>query len=748
MSLRGARRFALGPETWRGDLLRIVLQLLAVLGGLVYLPSVFFALRSGMTIVVVVDTVAIAAIFALRFSVRMRETLRAGCICLVMYVVGAGLMVGVGSISQIYLFGFSLLTTLLLSPRWGLRTVALNAASMLAIGWLGIAAPEMASARWKWSLVEWLVITANFVLVNASLVLALGAVIETMESALRRSVAAHDALAMERGALVKANVALADEVQERARTEESLLATKALLRIAGRTAHLGGWRVDLQGPALTWSDEVCEIHEVPAGAVPAIDEAISFYAPEWREAIREAVERCGRDATAFDLEAEIVTAKGTRRWVRSIGNAERTSEGTISHLHGSIQDITPQKLAAAQHEKLEEQFRQAQKMEAVGRLAGGVAHDFNNLLSVILSYAGLALEDLRAEDPMREDMREIETAGRRATELTRQLLAFSRQQVLQPRVIDLNEIAAGMERMLARLIGEDVEMTVLPARDLGRVLADPGQIEQVVMNLAVNARDAMPEGGRLTLETANVELDAAYADAHVGVVPGHYVMLAMSDSGRGIDAATLARIFEPFFTTKEAGKGTGLGLATVFGIVKQSGGHLGVYSEPGVGATFKVYLPRTDRAADAPRAERAPALLRGSETILLVEDEEQVRTVACAILKRNGYRVLEASNGEEALLVAKELEAGIDLLLTDVVMPRMSGRKLAEALAPLRPRMRVLFASGYTDDAIVHHGVLEAGVAFLQKPFTPDGLLRRVREVLGASWPPGAEGPAGVGQAT
>jgi signal transduction histidine kinase/ActR/RegA family two-component response regulator len=385
------------------------------------------------------------------------------------------------------------------------------------------------------------------------------------------------------------------------------------------------------------------------------------------------------------------------------------------------------------------QLEQIQKMDAIGRLAGGVAHDFNNLLTVILGRTEILLEPLPPEDPMRRGIELIRRTAGRAAELTRQLLAFSRKQVLEPVVLDLNTVATEMKDMLGRLIGEDIALLTTPSPGLGRVKADRGQIEQVLMNLAVNARDAMPQGGRLILETAEVELDEEYARRHVGARPGPHVMLAVSDTGTGIPREIRSQIFEPFFTTKEPGKGTGLGLATVYGIVKQSGGYIEVESEPGRGTTFRIYLPRFDApSAAGDRGPRPAAATGGTETILLVEDEEGVRELARDILRANGYTVLEARNGPEALLICERHQGPLDLLLTDVVMPRMSGRELAERLAPLRPDLRVLYMSGYTDDAVIRHGVLGAGTAFLQKPFTPAVLVQRVRETLDTAPEPAA----------
>ena len=378
--------------------------------------------------------------------------------------------------------------------------------------------------------------------------------------------------------------------------------------------------------------------------------------------------------------------------------------------------------------QLEEQLRQAQRMEAVGMLAGGVAHDFNNLLTIIAGYSDLILRSLGPGDANRHSAEQIVKAGEQAAALTRQLLAFSRRQVLQPRVLELNKLVASLSTMLQRVIGEDVELRLVLAPDLARVSADPGQIEQVLMNLAVNARDAMPKGGILTIETANRQLDESCAGRHVAMKPGQYVQLAVSDTGMGMDAATKARAFEPFFTTKEAG--TGLGLSTVFGIVKQSGGSVEVSSEPGSGTSFKVYLPRIDQPVFVAPEDSKGKTACGSETILLAEDDEMVRTLVRETLERAGYTVLECADPKEARRVSDQHKGTIHLLISDVVMPKLSGRELAEQLQARRPGMIVLYMSGYTDSAVLNRGILHHEVAFLQKPFTPSALTEKVREVL------------------
>jgi len=415
---------------------------------------------------------------------------------------------------------------------------------------------------------------------------------------------------------------------------------------------------------------------------------------------------------------------GDTRWFQTIKVPLRSpAEGTATLL-GVATEITERK-------RLEEQLLQSQKMEAVGQLAGGVAHDFNNILTAIVGYTDLLAAELASNVRQLEDLEEIRKAARRAAALTRQLLAFSRKQVLEPRIIDLNSVVLNLDKMLRSLISENIELKTDLADNLGAARADPNQIEQVIMNLAINARDAMPDGGTVTIETGNVTLDDAYAAQHVSVIPGEYVMLAVSDTGCGMDAKTQSRIFEPFFTTKPAGRGTGLGLSTVYGIVKQTGGNIWLYSEPGKGTTFKIYLPAIAALPeDIGKVAPAEAPRRGAGTVLVVEDDEQLRRLTHRALDAQGYMVLVADRGATALDIARRHKGEIDLLLTDVIMPDTNGRKLAETIQAARPGMRVLYMSGYPDGAIASHGMLEPGVAYLAKPFTTEAITRRVREVL------------------
>jgi PAS domain S-box-containing protein len=504
-------------------------------------------------------------------------------------------------------------------------------------------------------------------------------------------------------------------------TEEALRASEEKYRLLFDCSPLAKWLTDtktlrfiaVNGAACElWGYSKEELIGMPAQQIvhpsdlPSAIRAIAATPPD--RALRGTWRHRRKDGSLIDVDVHAHTFVLDGRQVRM----------TVG------QDVTVRK-------RLEAQLMQAQKMEAVGLLAGGIAHDFNNLLSVVATYSSFMLDALKPGDPLRDDVKEVAKASERALALTKQLLAFGRQQILQPRILDLNESISGILNMLRRLLGEGIELSFINGAALGAVNADPGQIEQLLMNLVVNARDAMPDGGTLTIETRNVELEVAYVAEHPGSQPGRHVMLSLTDTGVGIDSATRERIFEPFFTTKELGKGTGLGLPTVLGITQQSGGSVSVTSELGRGTTFNICLPAV-RGAIVRAESIAPGVpsRSGTETVLLVEDDDQVRQLVRTILRRHGYRVLDARNGGEAFLMCEQEPGLIDLLLTDVVMPKMSGFQLAERLQPMRPAMKVLFMSGHTSDATLHRRVLDADVPFLQKPITPDNLSHRVREVL------------------
>jgi two-component system cell cycle sensor histidine kinase/response regulator CckA len=514
------------------------------------------------------------------------------------------------------------------------------------------------------------------------------------------------------------------DITERKRAEEQLRTTEERMRFALQNAGVGIWDMDCTTGDLRWSETLEAHYGVPRGTFGrTFDAFLERIHPEDRDSLLETVGKAMKSGSDFTLQNRSIWPDGTIRWLSGSGRVLLGEHGEPVRAVGISLDVTERRT-------LEEQYQQAQKMEAVGRLAGGVAHDFNNLLTVILGYCELLLSELTPADPHHAFVSEMQRAGERAGGLTRQLLAFSRKQIIEPTQLDLNVVTTDMRAMLGRLIGEDVSVVLVLRPNLALVTADRGQVEQIVMNLAVNARDAMPKGGTLTIETANVELDEHYAKAQRAVKPGPYVALTMTDTGTGMTPEVQARLFEPFFTTKEVGKGTGLGMATVYGIVTRSGGTVGVYSEIGKGTSFKVYFPRAEPADMALETQRpvAPAPV-GTQTVLVVEDEDGLRELARKLLMRQGYTVLVAANADEALRLF-EANQSIDVVLTDVIMPGASGPELTRQLVEQRPALRVIYMSGYTEDAIVRHGVLRPGIAFLNKPFNSATLGAKIREVL------------------
>jgi len=515
-------------------------------------------------------------------------------------------------------------------------------------------------------------------------------------------------------------------------TEKMLRAERDRSQMFLDIAEVGFLLLDSDGTLQLVNQKACEILECAEDQAIGANWFSTFLPQRLRDPVSEVFKQlmAGLIEPVEYYENAILTKTGKEKLISFHNTATRNSDGEIDGVFFSAEDITDQRRTEAEKAKVEEQLHHAQKMDAIGRLAGGVAHDFNNILCTITGNANLVLEDLPAIDPLRESMEEIAKAAYRAAELTRQLLTFSRKQVITPKVIDLSELVESLHTMLARLIGEHIILRTVPQKDLDRVRADPSQIEQVVLNLTVNARDAMPDGGQLSIETANVVLDETYCSQHPNASPGDFVMIMVTDTGCGMSSDVLDKIFEPFFTTKQLGQGTGLGLATVFGIVDQNGGSIEVCSEQGKGSSFKVYLPRVLDKTDALKSADAPESIGGKETILVVEDDQMVRNLAVRLLKRRGFKVLASASGYDALTVAEQHDGHIDLLLTDVVMPHMNGVELAERFAKIRPEAKVLYTSGYAQSIIAQHGVLDERVQLLAKPYSLDTLSSRVREVL------------------
>ena len=521
------------------------------------------------------------------------------------------------------------------------------------------------------------------------------------------------------------------DITKRKQAEEKLKETLLFQKDTERIARVGGWKANPETDLLLWTEGVKHIIEVPLDYNPGFEEGLKFYLPEYVPKLKDAVSNSLKNGATFVIEAEVITAKGKHLWTEVRG-LRRITEKEKNFLVGTFQDITERKRSEEKQKKLLNQLNQAQKMESVGRLAGGVAHDFNNMLSLIIGHAELSLEQLNQDNPLFNAIKAIRNAAGRSADITRQLLTFARKQVVTPRVLDLNATVAGMLNMLKRLIGEDIDIVWLPGSDVWPVKMDGSQIDQILANLCVNARDAIDGQGRIAIETGNISFDAAYCAQHSDAKIGDFVMLAVSDNGHGMDKETQGKIFEPFFTTKAQGEGTGLGLSTIYGIAKQNHGCITVFSEPGNGTTFKIFLPRhtADTAEPQIKSHTTSELVRGNETILLVEDDPAILNIAKSLLKRLGYQVIAVSTPGEALQEAKKHTGKIHLLVTDVIMPEMNGQELAGALASIFPKLKILFMSGYTSDVIAHHGVLDEGINFIEKPFSLQKLADSVRKAL------------------
>ncbi len=523
---------------------------------------------------------------------------------------------------------------------------------------------------------------------------------------------------------------LSHDITEWHKAQEKLQDYNFLMKEMGRAAKVGGWEFDAETGEGTWTEEIALIHEADPDAPTSKEIGLSYYSQESRQRLVNAINNTIETKLPYSLDLDLVTPSGLHKTVRSIGYPY-LKDGKVSKIRGSFQDITDEKAAQVERQKLEHQLSQARKMESIGRLAGGVAHDFNNMLGVILGYTEMILDESRTRPAIHEALLQIKQAAERSVNLTRQLLAFARQQAVQPRTIDVNETIEKMLSMLRLLIGESLQLQWFPGEDAGSINMDPSQLDQVLVNLCVNARDAIPDAGKITVETSSVFIDETFHSDDPAIQSGSYVLICVSDNGVGMDGDVVDQMFEPFYTTKSIGEGTGLGLASIYGIVKQNDGMIDVYSEKGRGSTFKIYLPRDEKHSVSDSGESDEDAPGGNrETILLVEDEAIIREMTCKMLSNLGYKVLTAGTPGEAVTLAADKCGDIDLLITDVIMPEMNGRVLAERLDKLRPGLKCLFMSGYTSNIINDHGIQEENLFFLQKPFTRAELARRIREAL------------------
>ena len=732
---------------WRDQLSKLMFAYGAIVFPLsmIYILPVFIAERRYALIALDAGCwlFMLSQVFFSRSHSRVRRHLALG----VLYAMTVTFIVSLGPFHArpAWLVVCTVFAAVLFGVRGAIAAALLDAAILWALRGLMEPGNKVWASVYAESMVNWSIFVFNTSLLALAGGLAVGFLLNRLDWSLRYLLDAAKKLREHSEELKKAYVLLQGEMEQRKIAEKALIQSEAQYRLLAENATDVIWTADMELNVTYISPSAYRTRGYTRQEIMAMKLTDHFAPNSVAFATRVFAEELAVEAQedrdlkrTRTIELEVLRKGGSTYWSEVNLTFIRDAEGKAVGILGVSRDVTDRKRAEKERGELQEQLRQAQKMEAIGTLAGGIAHDFNNLLTIMKVRSQLSLQEVSEQEPLRNNLEEIDKAVNQASDLTHQLLAFSRRQVLEMKVMDLNGIIRSLNRMLRRVIGEDIELKMGLADDLGRVKGDPGQIGQVIFNLAVNARDAMPQGGMLAIDTLNVDLDEVYAQSHVSVIPGRYVMVAVTDTGVGMTPAVKDRIFEPFFTTKEMGKGTGLGLSTVYGIVKQCGGYIWVYSEPGHGTTFRIYFPLVEGAPEEMKEKGLEkAIIEGQETILVVEDDKEVRSLAIQILEKQGYRVLDGGQGLEALTFCEKYDEPIQLILTDVVMPGSSGPELVRRIRSVRQDFQVLYMSGYTNEAFVQHGLLEKGEKILQKPFTMETLSRTVREVLDRrSWAP------------
>ncbi len=722
-------------RTWQDSFIKKLLLIGVIFGAVAVVPSVYLSFYERRWFIGTFDIVVFVLMFILYFKDSLGYRFRAVFIGVVTFIIGVLLMVVLGPFGggPVWLFAFPVIVGVLLGRRLAYLALGINLLVLVLVGVF------LHVGLFQWELVaenpleKWIVIVVNFTLLNILTTVSVLSILSALERAVDQERDLTRTVREKANQVENTNRKLRDQIEMRHESERSLAQSEQSYRLLADNTLDIIWTMDLEG-RFTYVNPVCEQifnYSLKDILGSRLEDYCTTDTLEKIPSIIVETPNNSPENSFLKGEIDLLDRNGTPIPLEVIGKLIRDNQGEPIGFQGTARDIRERRAAQEERDRLQSQLQQAQKMESIGRLAGGVAHDFNNLLTSITGNVSLAQMDLPPGDPMDEALDEIYKAAQSAASLTRQLLAFSRRQIIDPKVLDLKSVIDDTHKMLRRLIGEDIELIIKTQDEQGNIKVDPGQLEQILINLSVNARDAMPNGGRLWIETGSTVFDDDCCPSQADLTPGRYILLSVSDNGDGMDEETRRRIFDPFFTTKKEGHGTGLGLATVYGIVKQHRGYIDVVSEIGKGTTFKVYFPEITEEADALSKGMAEENLpQGRETVLLVEDESMVRTIAIKILKRQGYTVHSAESGPNALDLVNNNNLEIDLLLTDVVMPVMNGRELAEELHATLPDLKVLFVSGYTDDIIAHHGVLDDGLEFIGKPYTPQDLAKMVRKVL------------------